>query len=522
VNRLQGLTINLQEQLEFLASYFEDPLAFDLGSFPYIQKAAEGCRDQTVELLASLHIKLERARLQSYNLPSQEDQARPPSQYQHPHRPAPPDEVSPMTTAPPQFPIAPNAQNAANAVRSHGDDRTTLPSHHHHHPAPQHRPGPTAAAEWPTRDRAILYSQNQPANIGMQWPTAQASSMNIGNSQNHGGYVNAQGSGNTANPLSFAARVASAETAQSDRIKSPSHYDKNIRPETNTPMDMLAGNYKETLRLTASRPEAPPRSVSESDAALIDSEDVVRHARSIENFLEKRKQSRVLFQHEIDHLRQLSLNPASTSSSHPGVAHPSSPQPSEAYPSSPQPSIAHPSQRLTYTADTDTDLVASPITTSRPNSTVLMTRSQSREGPNPPPGGSGNRNSATLPQTLERGISSDSETFKYPDSPLSPPMSARQSANDVVLGLATTLKLPGFGAGVEEGIEVAIQGDSDPGKMLVNEIHDLPTPATSVRSIDYPITHDTSFYKYNGFCSGAKMIQQGNQKALKVIKMPGV
>jgi hypothetical protein len=114
--------------------------------------------------------------------------------------------------------------------------------------------------------------------------------------------------------------------------------------------------------------------------------------------------------------------------------------------------------------------------------------------------------------------------FGLPDTP--PMSSGRQSATDgLSLGLATTLKLPGFGVGVDDEKQVVGQGSSsDPGPMLVSEIrgHNQPTPTTSVQSIDWPISHDTSFYKYGGFCKGATMLLHGDKSALKVIKKPGV
>lgn len=409
-NRLQGLTINLQEQLESLSSYFEDPDTFDLGSLPYIQKNSERCRDQTVDLLGHLHLRMLSVQqsLQQYTIPKQDDRAKLPSQHQHAafvERPL--SQVSPMTTV--------NPQSFAKTISP-------------------------------------------------------------------------QNSANTVDPQSFAARAAKVDMMPTGRINIPSHYDINIRKETNVPMGIPPGSYNEAKRLSAPRPEAPPRSASESDVALIDSEEVMRHTRSIENFLAKRKRSRVLFQHDLELLRQLSINSTANSTST----------------TSPRLSVAHPSPQLTYSDD----IVASPVQTSRPNSTLLITRSQSRDGHTLSPGGPSNRNSATLSPSPQRQISLDSEAFIFPDSP--PISSGRQS-----------LKLPGFGDGVEDGKEVVGQGVSDPGIMLVSEIHDQPTPATSVQSVEYPITHDSSFYRYNGFCTGAKMILQG-QNALKVIKKPGV
>jgi hypothetical protein len=87
--------------------------------------------------------------------------------------------------------------------------------------------------------------------------------------------------------------------------------------------------------------------------------------------------------------------------------------------------------------------------------------------------------------------------------------------------LAQTLKLPGYGEGVPDGIQVVGQLVTDPGPMLVSELHDQPTPATSVKSIDYPLRPDASFHKFGGFCSGAHMIRRGTKGATEVRKKPG-
>jgi hypothetical protein len=407
-NNLQALTINLQEQLDTLGNYFEDPDTFDLGSLPYIQRTSERFCEQAIQLLGGLHQRMLGLRLQQFKLP------------QH-------------------------------------DDRTKLPSQH------------------------------QPA---FERPPSQVSPMHI------------------VNPQSFTGRPAAAavEKSPTNRISIPSHYDINIRKEINNPnyvpTGTSAGSSKSEQRLSAPRSEALSRSPEESGAKLIDSAEVMRHATSIENFLAKRRMSRATFQHDMENLRQPSTNSTTNSTST----------------TSPRPSFAHTSPRLTYTDD----MVASPIQTSRPSSTLLMTRSQSREGQTTlSPGGPSPRNSAAL--SPERQVSSGSDVliFGPPDTPIS---SGRQSATDAFgLGLATTLKLPGYGEGVDDGKEVVgqYQQVSDPGIMLASELHDQPTPATSVQSIDYPISHDTSFYKYGGFCKGASILLQG-QNAMKVIKKPGV
>jgi hypothetical protein len=113
--------------------------------------------------------------------------------------------------------------------------------------------------------------------------------------------------------------------------------------------------------------------------------------------------------------------------------------------------------------------------------------------------------------------------FQPPDSP--PLSQGHQSAGSGWdnIGLAETLKTPGYGEGVEDGIQVVVTPViSDPGLMLVNEDTKLLTPAVSIQSMDYAIRHDSSFYKYGGFCDGAKMTLRGAGGAMKELKRPGV
>jgi hypothetical protein len=92
-----------------------------------------------------------------------------------------------------------------------------------------------------------------------------------------------------------------------------------------------------------------------------------------------------------------------------------------------------------------------------------------------------------------------------------------------VLALASTLRLPGFGVHVAEGMEVINRElsstDVPDGLIPVNEPNGL-TPASTL-SVDCAMGHDSSFYRYGGFCEGARMALKG-EKSYKVIKRPKV
>jgi hypothetical protein len=109
-------------------------------------------------------------------------------------------------------------------------------------------------------------------------------------------------------------------------------------------------------------------------------------------------------------------------------------------------------------------------------------------------------------------------------APLSPPLSEhRSSGNESRRHLAATLRVPSFGEGVEPGIEVVDNVDRNNGLILANEdqIVVQPTPTASMGSIGAPIRPDSSFYRFGGFCEGAKALLRGEQ-GFKVMKRPAV
>lgn len=106
--------------------------------------------------------------------------------------------------------------------------------------------------------------------------------------------------------------------------------------------------------------------------------------------------------------------------------------------------------------------------------------------------------------------------------------------------LATTLQLPGFGNGVEDGLEVVpviesgleVVPTEDPEPVPIQPLNPIPenrsqsqlamhraTP--SIKSMDCPMRHDSSFYKFDGFCPGAKAMIRG-ETGFKVVKRPSV
>lgn len=246
--------------------------------------------------------------------------------------------------------------------------------------------------------------------------------------------------------------------------------------------------------------------------AFIERDEIMKQMARNEELLEKRRRSKMFFMEES---RRNTLGS----------------------PVSPHPNSSTNSTPLLL----GTSFVISPVQTVAPNAQFLMTKAQDRDDGSPSISPIMSRNSRGSSINVERPsstVAQDRDSFLRPDSlvlqrqdseilifgsPESPPLSeGRQSGVDNWGPLAHTLKLPNFGVGVEEGLEVVGRVDDDPEKMLANEDRGQPTPTLSVQSADCHMRHDASFYKYGGFCEAARMILRGEEGALKVIKRPAV
>jgi hypothetical protein len=327
------------------------------------------------------------------------------------------------------------------------------------------------------------------------------------------------------------------ERSQSACVSSPT------QPVIDAPMDTSNGSSQsETREPQAMQPEVQTdnRAESERDVAqpeplklverkvkiipaeeekqLIKKEEVSRQISTVDQFLAKRMISRESFRDELNRLSQISTTIS---------------------PISPHPSItASPGFQPTPT------FTDSPVVNSRPNSYLMTTIMETLDQQGPPVPPKDDPWTSSSPVEGEDGkilanepdeARKDSETLGFvrpvilPDTfPATPPDSlGRQSGTDEwgTLGLAGTLKLPGFGDGVEDGLEVVGQKlISDPGLIPAEQSHsskDL-TPATSVQSVDYAMRHDSSFFKYEGFCESAKMALRGVGGTMKEVTKPAV
>jgi hypothetical protein len=80
--------------------------------------------------------------------------------------------------------------------------------------------------------------------------------------------------------------------------------------------------------------------------------------------------------------------------------------------------------------------------------------------------------------------------------------------------------LPVYGSEVPSGL-IPVNIAYDDGMIVVNAPEPEAAPTFTVRQMDYPIRPDSSFSKYGGFCEGAKALTRG-ETGFKIVKRPAV
>lgn len=506
-NRLQALTINLQDQVMGLDDYMDDPEAFDLGSFRYIQRESERYCDQAIHTLKMLHEAMMQERLKKSQmgdrtlLSSQQNSA---------------PINTPTSGHEPQSQAVVNGQSLGSSPwkRSASSESITLGGEYAQRPkintvvngqSFQETALPTPSSYGAFKAMSPGNSSNMPAKQSMPLPPPPpppppASVWQL--------------------PASMSSE-APKRTSRSIERKLVGSGDGKPLSTTESPSRQRAESAgASSLHIASATSEsAKPLTIPEEmELSIIKSEEVERQRLKNEEFLEKRRRSRLFFQQEFHQIRHNSRQSISTVQSSEGNRFSSST------------GILSPS-----------DFVASPLTQSRPESELLMGRSQSREGQEQLTSDRNPRfstattdsrpsiasdNMSVRPGNLTRQESGEPMMFGPPESPPTSDRGSNANANSLDWGiLAHTLRTPDFGRGVEDGIQVIGPGlVSDPGLMLAAEVGrgELPvTPAISLQAVEYPIGQDSSFYKYGGFCEGAKMLLTG-QDPLKIQKKPGV
>lgn len=291
-------------------------------------------------------------------------------------------------------------------------------------------------------------------------------------------------------------------------IDSPSQFDLGAQ---------ASGSLGASPRRRDSRDISPSSKPDDQTNRLIPKEVVHFRLSANDEFLERRRQSRIIFQNELrKSVSSIEENRVSETFSDRAV-----------------------SPVITSPVVGSAAFVSSPVDGRGSRSSLngydtLMTRQRSQGQASQ--GTRSSRTSSILqdprpqerPTQLrqERQDSQDSIFGLRASAPLSPPLSENRSSGESWgAPLATTLRVPGFGSGVESGLEVVTNIDYDNEKMVVSRAEDAnyqqPTPTASMRSIDYPMRHDSSFYKFGGFCEGGKAMIRG-EEGFRIVKRPSV
>jgi len=276
--------------------------------------------------------------------------------------------------------------------------------------------------------------------------------------------------------------------------------------------------------------EISPSSMTDEPGPLIGRDIVSSRLSANEDFLERRRQSKILFQKQLRN-SITSIEEYRVSQAYSDNSIFQSPILGQS------PMLGAPSEKrkaggLLGNSPPIMADVRSPVSpmegrtrTSGSGYETLMTRQRSQGHASRTSRGSDA--SSILPDRSQRtdSVASQDSIFGLRSAaPLSPPHSEhRSSGNEKWETLATTLQVLDFGKDVEPGLEVMGSVDHENGLMLASEVfsQQIPTPTPSLRSVKHSIRHDSSFYKFGGFCDGAKAMLRG-ESGFKIVKRPSV
>jgi hypothetical protein len=303
----------------------------------------------------------------------------------------------------------------------------------------------------------------------------------------------------------------------------------------------LSGSFRTSLRRKPIQDTSP---TTQADSPRLIPKEVV-HSRinANEEFLERRRQSRLMFSNELRYSAVSSISENRVS---------------EVFSEGPlSPLVTSPASPGTSISTTE----GRGFRTSLSGYDTHMTRQRSQGQAS-----QGTRSSRTSsivpnPQSVHRHDSEDS-TFGLHAAPTSPPViespAAGSSGNielwspiattasplvienpqtwdprttNSVYGnrenggpISATLQLSGLAGEAVAGLEPVSNLDYGNEKIPVNDPDESFTQSTStlsVRAMDYPIRPDSSFSKFGGFCEGAKALIRGDP-GFKIVKSPAV
>jgi hypothetical protein len=289
----------------------------------------------------------------------------------------------------------------------------------------------------------------------------------------------------------------------------------------------LGGSLGASASLLRRKPVGDVSPAEQSDGPpLIPKEVVHSRINANEEFLERRRQSRILFNNELRYSAVSSIDENRVSETFSdGPLSPLSPSPGTS---------TSPADERGFRASLNT---------------YDMTRQRSQGHASQ--GTRSSRTSSLLPdrQPVQRRDSEDSIFGLRGAAPASPSMNEKRAAgpsgnielwspitttaSPAVIDnpytwdpvpVPTKLKMPSpsFGNEVPAGLE-PVNVAYDDGMIVVNapEQNLQPGPTFTVRQMDYPIRPDSSFSKFGGFCEGAKVLIRG-ENGFKIVKRPAV
>ncbi|RFU34857.1 hypothetical protein B7463_g1487, partial [Scytalidium lignicola] len=174
-------------------------------------------------------------------------------------------------------------------------------------------------------------------------------------------------------------------------------------------------------------------------------------------------------------------------------------------------------------------MVSSPVDYRAPRNSghdLLVTRQPSQTSQ-----GTRSSNASSYAPERSRHDSQESIFGNRVAAPLSPPLSAKHDsgasrphsrADHAGPSRRPAQNDTNYGLGIEAGLEVV--HDYSQGLIAIegqNPIQQPRTPTASVRTIDHPITPSSSFYKFEGFCEGARAMMRGEVGFRQVRKPAG-
>lgn len=303
---------------------------------------------------------------------------------------------------------------------------------------------------------------------------------------------------------------AQAETLQFPKIpvhpppqpSKPPHSPWSIEGPSEFNVGLVANERRRSSR------DISPSSLPEPQLSLI-SKDVVNSRLSAnEEWLARRRESRILFQNELNNRGSIVSIQVDEVSQAFATRYDGSPTISSAVLGSPGGASSPVEGRTSRSSLNGYD--------------TILTRERSQGGHSPRASRTSSIFQEQHRQTRMSRQESQESIFGLRGPPLSPPLSAHRSSTGPD-GLPIIRPMQGFVAGIEEGLE-AVTSPYDDGLIVVNareEYNQPTTPSVSVKSIDYPMRHDTSFYKLKGFCEGAKAMLRG-ETGFTIVKRPSV